>query len=115
MDANTHALNSYLSKLEADDRIEAAMERHIKELMDFGCEYDPYEPQNFFEAISELPVSDANLISGLFRLGMKAEASEELDKKVLAYWWKLAENKAEEYVKTCHKCYGFGCPRCEEP
>lgn len=110
----TIQLNRYLADLDREDRREAAIESHIEALMDIDGDYDPYEVNNFNEALSELTDRELAVVTELIRNQKHEAAAKLLDSHITVYWRNLAKSKAESLAETCRRCFGLGCPRCED-
>lgn len=89
------------------DERDAAIERATEALMERGAEYDPLDPANFDEALSEtlaaFPVK--NDLSRVLAVALRegAPVNKLLTDMSEAYWLKLATSKAEDQVEAARK------------
>lgn len=111
--ANTYYLDKHLAELDRADRREAAIAANANDLLD--GEYDPFEVNNFNEAMAEMTDREMAEVSSLMRDGKHPQASETLASHISGYWRTMAYEKSERLAESCYHCFGRGCRKCEEP
>jgi len=102
MDANTYHLNEHLAKEDEAERVQDWKDDYVEELLAEGGDCYPFKHGNLQEAIAELKLHEAILLSSYAHVAHKlpSQSSKEylaeyLGKIVYAYWKDAAEKKAD--------------------
>jgi hypothetical protein len=102
MDANTYYLNKHLAKEDEAEHAQDWKDDYVEELLAEGGEYYPFKPESLQEAIAELKLHEAILLSSYAHVAHKlpSQSSKEylaeyLGKIVYDYWKDAAEKKAD--------------------
>lgn len=113
----TTAMRASLAQRRDQDDNETIIDLAL-ELMQSGAECDPYQDENFTEALTQASGTEREKVAALMRLGQIADAGAAQHGIVLAYWARHALSKGRcEYdiqmETACHYCQDKGCPHCE--
>ena len=101
---NTHCavtadLNRYLDQLDADEARDNFIESFKHDLLKPGAEYDPMEPDNFAEAISNSSHAWFKTLTALLIAGDGEKVIAFQCDRSNTYWQLVAEGDAEKEIQ----------------
>lgn len=105
-------------KPENDPNYETRLRDKIRELMQKGGDYYPFEQSNFREFLANMDDKPSNELAISCILGLPRTIGFELIDHATKYWERLARTESEarlaEEYDSCGHCGGNGCSKCED-
>lgn len=100
------------------------LDERIEQLMQPGCNYDPFRPDNLAESLANIDIDDVKYITEWLKVGSiygYALIGNRIRSISKRQWKKLATTQAQadidrERDEACPKCggnEGKGCPACD--